>query len=227
MHYSGERFTFTGMQPLTILLADDHVIIRRGLKFILDANFSGGVVVETDSAKDMMKLLHERTFSHLILDMQLQDANILEVFARVRQLQPNASILVYTMSPEETFGRRMMQLGADGFLSKQSSEEEVIKALGLFFAGRKYISTALQDFLTDHSFRKVTSENPIENLSERELHVLEYLLRGQGVKEIAVHLDLKATTVATYKARIFDKLGVSNIIDLKEVTTLYQFNKHY
>src|SRR5690349_16709502 len=147
------------MHRLTILLADDHVIIRRGLKFVLDAHFSGNVVVETDTVKDMLKLLQKHEFSHLILDMQLQDANILEVFHRVKQLQPRASVLVYTMSQEETFGRRMMQLGADGFLSKQSSEEEMIRALRLFFSGRKYVSSALQDLITEHSFRNPASQN--------------------------------------------------------------------
>lgn len=211
------------MHALTILLADDHVIIRRGLKYLLDANFSGNTLVETDTVKDLLKQLQTREFSHLILDMQLQDANILEVFGKIKLLQPTASVLIYSMSPEETFGRRMLQLGADGFLSKQSSEEEVIRALRLFFSGRKYISPVLHDFMIEHSFKKSIAENPIETLSERELNVLEYLLKGQGVKEIAVQLELKATTVATYKARIFDKLSVSNIIDLKELTTLYQF----
>lgn len=203
-------------------MADDHAIIRRGLKFILDANFAGNTLKETDTAKELISLLETHTFSHLILDMQLQDANILEIFSRFKVLQPNAAILIYTMSPEDVFGRRMMQLGADGFLSKQSSEEEVIKALHIFFSGRKYISPELQDLMTEHSFKRAGSDNPLDSLSERELSVLEYLLKGQGVKEIAGHMDLKATTVATYKARIFDKLGVSNVIDLKSVTSLYQ-----
>ena len=211
------------MKTPIILIADDHVIIRRGMKFLLDNHFGKYPVVETESTAGLMQLMKEQSFTHLILDMQLADKNVMEVFPLLVKEYPMVHILIYTMSPEEIFGRRMIQLGALGFLSKQSPEEEVMHALNLFFMGKKYISPQLQDYMNDDRTPDHKSINPIEQLSDRETLVLTYLLKGEGVKEIAGRLDVKANTVATFKARLFDKLGVSNLIDLRNVTEIYNF----
>ncbi len=203
-----------------ILLADDHVIIRRGLKVLIDNYFGKSDWVETETAKSIIDLINTNNLSHLILDMQLQDANILEVIAAVRTLRPKIPILIYTMSSEELFGPRMMNLGVNGYLSKQSSEEEVLKAFHMFFSGRNYFSENLLEMVNNKTYN---TKNPINTLSERELTVLNYLLKGNSVKEITEILDLKTSTVATYKGRIFDKLGVNNIIDLRNITDIYNF----
>jgi len=206
-----------------LLLADDHVIIRRGLRVLIDSRFSRSTMQECDSVKEVMNVLAKYPFTHLILDMQLADGNIIEVLPEIKKVYPDIPVLIYTMSSEEIFGQRILQLGAAGFLSKQSNEQEVIKALDIFLSGKKYISSELQDILNENQFRKTKAENPIMNLSDRELSVLNYLLKGYSVKDISSKLDLKATTVATYKARIFDKLNVTNIIELRNITDLYQF----
>ncbi len=204
-----------------ILIADDHVIIRRGLKFLLDARFPHCRVMETDNTRDLLKMLSENAFSHLILDMQLLDANAMDVFPKIHHEYPNLQILIFTMSAEEIYGKRMMQMGADGFISKQSDENEVIRALDLFMSGKKYMSPSLNDMLLHELKGKETHKNPFHVLSEREMVVMNYLLNGEGVKEIASRLDLKATTIATFKARVFQKLGVSNIIDLRKLSETY------
>jgi DNA-binding NarL/FixJ family response regulator len=201
-----------------ILLADDHVIIRRGLKVLLDNYFGQSEWIETESAKSIPELIVNNKFTHLILDMQLQDANILEVITSIRSLQPTIPILIYTMSPEEVFGPRMINLGVNGYLSKQSGEEEVLKAFHMFFSKRNYFSESLIELVSKKTYN---SQNPINSLSEREISVLNYLLKGNSVKEITEILDLKTSTVATYKGRIFDKLGVNNIIDLRNITDIY------
>ena len=117
----------------------------------------------------------------------------------------------------------MIQLGADSFLSKQSTEEEVLHALDLFFKGKKYLSKQLDEMLTNESQQKVNSDNPIKQLSDREVQVLSYLLKGEGVSDIATRLNVKPNTVGTFKARIFDKLGVSNLFDLRTLADLYAF----
>jgi two-component system invasion response regulator UvrY len=127
------------------------------------------------------------------------------------------------MSPEEIFGKRMMQMGAHGFLNKQSSEQEVIRALDLFFRGRKYASQQLMDQLNDEQSKKGEIKNPFLQLSDRETEVLIHLLKGESVKEIANHFNIKSNTVATFKARLFDKIGVSNLIDLQNMARLYNF----
>lgn len=204
---------------ISLLIADDHVIIRRGLKFLLETHFGKINITETDSNKGVLSAIQQNLFTHLILDMQLTDGNLLEIFTQLHESYPHIPVLIYSMSPEEIFGKRMIQLGAAGYLNKQSSEDEVIRAMELFFSDRKYISQNLSNHLVSEN--KKYNSNPFGSLSEREMEVLLMLLKGKGVKEIASHLDLKSNTVATFKARIFDKIGVNNIIDLQHTAHLY------
>jgi len=206
-----------------VLIADDHVIIRRGLKFLLDMHFSNVKVLETETTLGVMRILTQQPVTHLILDMQLEDGNIMEVFGKLRNDHPYVRILIYTMSQEEIFGRRLLQAGANGFLNKQSPEQEVIRALDLFFKGRKYVSQHLQDTLDQDQLRKGDGANPFLLLSDRETEVLIHLLKGETVKEIAARLSIKSNTVATFKARLFDKIGVSNLIDLQNMARMYHF----
>jgi two-component system, NarL family, invasion response regulator UvrY len=202
-----------------ILLADDHVIIRRGLKVILDNYFEKEVLIEADSTKEILSKLAEFEVTHMILDMQLIGSNVIDILPDLVKNYPHIPILIYTMSSEEIFGARLLQMGARGFLSKQTEETEVVRALDLFFQGQTYVSNALQDILSDKKL--ATKINPLLSLSERELSVMGHLLKGESVKDIAIYLNLKATTIATYKARIFQKTGVDNIIDLRNITDLY------
>lgn len=205
-----------------ILIADDHVIIRRGLVFLLDSNFGQFEIVEAESTTEIFPLLKKHAFTHLILDMQLQDGNVMEIFGELRKEYPNIKILIYTMSPEDIFGRRMIQMGADGFLSKLSPEPEVLTALRMFLDGKKYLSSNLNDIIETHKNPKTRlQKSPFEQLSTRETAVLIRLLKEQGVKEISRELDIKSSTAATFKARLFDKLGVSNIIDLQNLAQMY------
>jgi DNA-binding NarL/FixJ family response regulator len=205
--------------PITLLIADDHVIIRRGLKFLLESHFNQITIYETDTNKGIVTTLVEKPITHMILDMQLQDGNVLEIFQEIKQLKPDVPVLIYTMSPEEIFAKRLQSLGAAGFLNKQSNEEEVVKAMELFFSGRKYISQKQLDI--QNTEQKGKSNNPFSNLSEREMEVLLLLLKGKSVKEIASHFELKSNTVATFKARIFDKIGVNNLMDLQNAARAY------
>jgi two-component system, NarL family, invasion response regulator UvrY len=212
------------MNSPVILLADDHVIIRRGMKFLIDSHYGKFTIIETESIKGLKALLNQHTFSHLILDMQLRNGNVIEILEQIRKEHPDVMIMIYTMSPEDIFGKRMIQLGADSFLSKQSAEEEVLHALDLFFKGKKYLSKQLDEILMNENSQKVNSDNPIKQLSDREIQVLSYLLKGEGVSDIAARLNIKPNTVGTFKARIFDKLGVSNLFDLNTLVELYDFH---
>lgn len=212
------------MNSPAILLADDHAIIRLGMKFILDSQFNNCSADEVEDCKCLLEMLRKKVYSHLILDLQLQDCNVINIFSGIRSEFPELQILIYTMSPEEIFGKRLLQLGASGFLSKQSHETEVKRALRLFLMGRRYISDMLQEQFRREAESIVKSQNPFVDLSEREMAVAHNLLKGKGVKEIAGELNLKSTTVATYKARIFDKMGVNNMSELHSVARMYQFH---
>ncbi|MBK6641033.1 MAG: response regulator transcription factor [Bacteroidetes bacterium] len=128
------------MQPSSekprLLIVDDHAIIRRGLKFILESNFNIHEFQESESCKGLRTILTTQKFTHLILDMQLTDGNVIEMLNEIIETYPTMSILVYTMSPEEIFGSRIMNMGVSGFLNKQADEKEVIVALTSFLPER-------------------------------------------------------------------------------------------
>lgn len=207
-----------------ILLADDHVIIRRGLKVLIDNYFGESEWIETDNTKNLIELLKTNNFTHLVFDMQLYDNNIINILAQVKELKPKIPILIYTMSSEDIFGPRAHNFGVNAFVSKQSSEEEVIKAFHQFLDNKLYFSEHLLDLLD--LLNNQNNNNPLNSLSEREFAVLGYLLKGDSIKDISDKLDLKPTTIATYKGRIFDKLRVNNIIDLRNVADVYNYKSN-
>jgi DNA-binding NarL/FixJ family response regulator len=209
-----------------ILLADDHVIIRRGLKVLIDNYFGESEWIETDNTKNIIELLKTNNFTHMVLDMQLYDANIIDILAQVKELKPKIPILIYTMSSEDIFGPRAHNFGVNAFVSKQSCEEEVIKAFHQFLDNKLYFSEHLLDLLNNQNINNQNNNNPLNSLSEREFAVLGYLLKGDSIKDISDKLDLKPTTIATYKGRIFDKLRVNNIIDLRNVADVYNYKSN-
>ena len=207
---------------IKLLIADDHVIIWRGMKFLLDQQFNIKNIVKADSCLEVMKELKNGHFTHLILDLQLLDDTSMTVLPEIRQKYPELAVLVFTMNPEELYARRLLDMGVRGFLSKLSPEDEIIRALQLFFTDRVYISNGLQEKIRGQE-NKTKTNNPLELLSERETDVLNYLLQGERVSAIAQRMNLKVSTVATFKARIFDKTGVENLLDLQRVAKLHAY----
>lgn len=210
-------------QTKCVLIVDDHVIIRRGMKFILETNFGIHEFLETESCSGLKEIMATHPVTHIVLDMQLNDGNVIEVLSDLISLYPDVRILVYTMSPEEIFGARIMSMGVAGFLNKQTNEKEVINALDTFFKGNKYYSSLIKDQLANVQGADGKAD-PFRELSEREITVMGYLLKGEGIKEISSRLNIKSSTVATFKARIYNKLGVSNVIDLKNLAEIYKFH---
>lgn len=204
-----------------ILIADDHAVIRTGLKYLLARHFSDVTTGESDACSTLKTELKRQVYSHLILDMQLGDCNSMDLIPEILSEQPSLSVLVYTMSPEAIYGKRLIQMGVSGFLSKQEEEETLIKALKLFLNGQAYLSEDLRKTLDQEYTRSGQSANPFDGLSEREMMVLRYLLQGLRVKEISNKLDLKMSTVATYKVRIFEKLKVNNLADMHRLADVY------
>jgi DNA-binding NarL/FixJ family response regulator len=205
-----------------ILIADDHVIIRRGLKALIDNFFGKSEWIETDTTFTLEDIIKESQITHMVLDMQLLDANVIDILPQIRLTFPNLPIMIYTMSSEDIFASRIYHMGIQAFLSKNSDESEVIKAFTTFFAGKRYFNIKVYDSIESTS---QSNNNLLNLLSERELSVMGYLIKGHSVKEICYTMGLKATTIATYKARIFDKLGVTNIIDLNNIAQLYNYEK--
>ena len=202
-----------------VLIVDDHAIVARGLKYLIDLNFSNCQVFVTGSIETMRKMLQESHYTHLILDINLTDGNSLEAIPELKKNYPNLNILVHSMVSEEIYGKKLMQMDISGFLSKNSSESEIITALRIFFEGETYISKNLRKVLFSNGNKEVRV-SMFSELSAMELKVLGLMLKGGKTKEISVSLDVAQQTIATYKSRIFKKLGTENVFDIKRMAEI-------
>jgi len=153
--------------------------------------------------------------------VHMPNTDILALMDTILAIKPKLKILIFTMASENIFSKRFLKLGVSGFLSKDSSDEEIKRAITKVSLGRKYISEGLFSDLTDDSLRS-RSDNPFEDLSDRELEIVTHLIKGKSVGEICDILSIQNSTVSTHKARAFEKLKVKNIIELREMARIYQ-----
>jgi DNA-binding NarL/FixJ family response regulator len=131
-------------------------------------------------------------------------------------------VLVYSMRSEKIYAQRVLALGGVGFLSKESSEEEVVRAIRRVLQGMEYLSPSTELRIMDKGLDPASMADPFSLLSDREIEVMEDLLQGLGVKEISVRFGVQPTTIATYKSRLFEKLGVTNLLELQSLVALHR-----
>jgi two-component system, NarL family, invasion response regulator UvrY len=208
-----------------ILICDDHTIIIRGLKFILNTHFQEYKVDEVHSIKETMAYLKKSKPDFAIFDLQLSDGNMIEALPNIFLLYPKLEVLIFSMTSEEIYAKRILRQGAKGFLNKDADEEEVIRALKIFLAGQNYVSQRLNNLLINNIRNDSSSlgGNPFANLSNREIEVVQHLLVGKNIKLISEQMNLHANSIVTYKGRLFSKLGVKNIVDLTNLAKVYHF----
>ncbi len=203
-----------------ILLTDDHPIIRAGLKRFISDYFAHSVIDEAEDGDSAFKKIKEKEYHLIILDANMPNTDSFGLVTNIIAIKPRANILIYSMNAEETYGKRYLQLGAKGYLSKTSSEEEIKKALDNVISGKKYISPQLSESLTDTALGK-KSANPFDTLSPREFEIMLHLIKGEHLSEICRTLSMQSSTAGTYKARIFMKLKCDNIIDVHAMAKVY------
>ncbi|MBL0182824.1 MAG: response regulator transcription factor [Chitinophagaceae bacterium] len=201
------------MQP-SILLADDHSMIRKGLKLHMQLTLGYSDIHEVATCNDLMKELVKKKYTHLILDIILSDGSTLEVIPNIRRVYPGLHILVFSMQPKDIYGEALKQYGINHYMSKSVGEEEMIDILEKFMHNQEpVIRPGIKH-----------KDNPFTALAPRELEILHYILKGIGTKEIADTLNLKMNTISTIKNRIFEKTTAGNIKELMELATLYNVN---
>lgn len=207
-----------------ILILDDHVIIRRGLRNLLTLRLPGLVVEDVSTLRGLFDYLRTSLQPDLlVLDLQLSDGNAMEHIVELRNGYPRMHLLVYSMNPERLYAQRVLAMGCSGYLSKEATEEEVINAIRKVLGGGTYVSmeTRMRDL--NHGDAKSTS--PFERLSKQELLVLDHILNGRGVKEMGIRMGLSISTVATYKARLFEKLDVINALELQTLVNAHGYRR--
>lgn len=205
----------------TVLIADDHEIVRGGIRMLIERFPEKYQFIEATSCADVAQILSRERIHYAILDMVLADGNILSIVHHIKACSHQTSILVYSMNAERIYAKRFIEKGVRGFLCKQTSIGELEKAIHCIFKGEFYLSEETKVALLNN-LQGNSSENPIDALSDRELEVVEYIAIGMGTKEIAQKMHLDITTISTYRRRALEKLDVQNTFELKEKFLLYK-----
>lgn len=205
----------------TVLIADDHEIIRRGIRMIIESLPGPYQFIEATSCTEVMRAVTSQPVQYAILDMMLADGNLFSDTQLLTQYSDSINILVYSMNAENIYGKRLLQKGIKGFVCKKAGIEELESAIRIVLKGEIYLSPYLQKILFRPS-RIDAFENPINSLSDRELEVVEYTIAGMGTKEIAQKMNLDTTTVSTYRKRALRKLDAQNIFELKDKFMQYK-----
>lgn len=201
---------------IRILVADDHTVVRRGLRQILLEGFPGAHVEEVGDAEDLIKNVVKSEWDVVISDLSMPGRSGLDALQQIKQMQPNLPVLILSIHPEEQYALRVLKAGASGYLSKDMAPDELVNAVKKVMLGKKYITASVAEKLAamldqDHN-------KPLhEYLSDREFNVLKMLAAGRSVSEIAESLFLSVTTVSTYRSRIMAKMNLKNNAEL----TLY------
>jgi DNA-binding NarL/FixJ family response regulator len=212
----------TSMQPI-FLIADDHSIVRNGLSILIKEIFTQTVVFHAGNFNEINDQLDRNEIDILILDISFPEGSSLSILAEIKERFPDIRILIFSSFDEEIYALRYLKAGADGYISKLSTPQQIEEAINGIIKNGKYTSNKIRDKIMD-SFLLNTSDNPLENLSPREMEIATLLVKGFGNLEISNTLHLKATTVSTYKTRVFEKLELTNLSDLIQTFNLYNDN---
>ena len=207
---------------IKIILADDHCLVRTGLKRLLDDIEHFTVIGEADNGVDAIALVAEKQPDVVILDINMPKLNGLETTERLHRDFPDVKILIISMHSDEIFPQRLLKAGAHGYLTKDSGIQEIAHAISEVMASRSYICNEVSRKLALVN-TGAGKESPFINLSKRELQVLSLTLKSLKVNEISEALSLSPKTVSTYRYRLFSKLSVQSDMELVKLAMQYGF----
>ncbi|WEK35355.1 MAG: response regulator transcription factor [Candidatus Pseudobacter hemicellulosilyticus] len=209
------------MSTPSILIADDHSIVRIGVSLIIEDLYPDAFIREADSFDNLLHQLRKQPFDLIVLDINIPGGNNHQMIHAVRLRQPEVKILVFSAYDEAMYAESYLKAGADGYLYKESAREDIRQAIRGILNDEKYISETFKQLLLDRYANNYSSKNPLTDLSTRETEVLHLLVKGDTLMSIARTLNLQLSTVSTYKTRLFEKMGVTNIVNLLEKMRLY------
>lgn len=198
---------------MRILIADDHAVVRKGLRQILEEAADIEVGGEASNGREVMEKIRAGGWDALVLDITMPGQTGLEVLKEVRQEAPRLPVLVLSMHAQEQYAARVLKAGASGYLPKESAPEELIKAIRKVCSGGKYVSTDQAEKLI-YFFDSASDKPPHELLSDREFEVLRAIASGRTVSQIAEEIQLSVKTVSTYRARILEKMRMKTNAEL-------------
>jgi DNA-binding NarL/FixJ family response regulator len=198
---------------IRIVIADDHAIVRQGLRQILAAQGDFDVIGEAANHGEVMQIVRREACDALILDIAMPGKNGIETLKQVRMEKPKLPVLVLSMYPEDQYAFRALKAGASGYLTKMTAADQLVDAIRTITRGRKYITQELAQSLAE-SFDRDTEIEPHSLLSDREFQTLKLIAAGKQLAQIGAELALSPKTVSVYRARLLAKLGLSTNAEL-------------
>jgi len=204
-----------------LLLVDDHSIVRAGLKLLIHESLSHFNIDEAVDGDSAFKKIKNKNYDLIVMDVNMPNTDSFGILQTILAFKPSSKIIMFSMNAEEIYAKRYLKMGAMGYLRKDASNNEIMKAISAVLNNKRYISQELNEkFLADLQSNRA-SENPFDKLSPREFEIVQHLAQGDSVAEISQKLRLHTSTIGTYKARIFEKLECKNIIELNNVAKVY------
>ena len=198
---------------LRILIADDHAVVRRGLKQILNEEYPSAEIAEASDAEELITKVVSSDWNVVICDMNMPGRSGLDALSQLKQIAPTLPVLIMSMYPEDQYALRVLKAGAAGYLGKDTIHDNVVKAVQTIQLGKKFITPSIAERLAD-AFGDNSSKPAHELLSDREFDVFKLIAAGKSVSEIASQLSLSTTTVSTYRSRIMEKMNMKSNADL-------------
>ncbi len=201
---------------IRILIADDHTIVRKGIRQILAEEFTDAEIEEVADAEELIKNVIRYKWDVVISDLAMPGKSGLEALQQIKQITPALPVLILSIHPEEQYAIRVLKAGAAGYLSKDTAPEELVTAVHRVLQGKRYITMSIAEKIVN-TLGQDQEKKLHESLSDRELNVFKMIASGKQVSEVADLLSLSVTTVSTYRARIMAKMNMKNNANL----TLY------
>ena len=198
---------------IKILIADDHPVVRKGLKEIIEEAPGMMVGDEASNGQEILEKVRKSDFDIVLLDISMPGRSGLEILKELKSEKPDLSVLILSMHPEEQYAVRVLKAGASGYLTKESAPDELIAAIRKASIGRKYISSSLAEKLA--FYLEIDDERPLhETLSDREYEVMRMIASGKTITKIAEKLFLSVKTISTYRSRILEKMRMKSNAEL-------------
>ena len=198
---------------INILIVDDHLIVREGIKRIIDDTPDIKTVAEASSGKEAMDLIYKNKYDLILLDISMPNQNGLKTLKLIKKYNKTISVLMLSMHSEEQYAMRSIKAGASGYITKDTASSQLVTAIRKINNGRKFISKEVAELLATDLYHD-DEKDPHEHLSDREFEILKMISRGTTTKSIATELSISPKTVSTYRSRILDKLSMLNNSDL-------------
>ena len=199
---------------MKILIADDHTIVREGIRMLLTEAYPFAEIADVSDSVDLMKLVFKGKWDVIICDISMPPGDSgLEAIKKIKEHAPATPVIILSMHAPDQYAVRAIKAGASGYLTKGAATLELVKAVNQVLSGRKYLSPDVADILAD-AFENMNGNQTVESLSDREFEVFKLLASGRSISDIAKQLILSTNTISTFRARVFEKMGFHNNLEL-------------